>query len=662
MIAQDGTVYIESAKQIANNPIEAVQSMQPCPGYPFLIYLAHRASCFFNDTESIQGWIFSAQTVSLLSKVIASIALYFVGSYIVGRRTSFWGVLILTVLPDSVEFGSDVLTEWPHMMFLTVGFLLLLLAVQNHKIWIFGLAGVISGLGYLVRSEGCQLILYGSIWLAFDLIKTQNQMKRTKAIGALILLLTGFAIVAIPYMQLKGYVFPDQKMWKLLSYSSFGNDIYHHVINTNLCLAGLSINQVIRSCTLITNICETLVYYFFPALLVGVYCFRKQAKTQEQTFFATAFVILNVALLCWQSDRFLSQRHTFALVSFTIFYIPLGLHKISDWLISKKLKDNHSIEKSKREWFFILMIIGFGICAAKFARISPIRWEKQGYKEIANWLRENTKPDDVIAVPDNRITFYAERNNTSTLENEICQDVQYIVKLTTSPKTSLEGPLLFNGMNTVVKTNLTMTGESSITVSALVKSNADLADGTIFSPSAWYNDFFFIRSINNRWYVCLRWGTNTSYYLVSKNSYMAGEWYQITGVADIPNQRLYLYVNGTLSNSLSIDSKGVFDNEFKWNIGGTSTQYFNGSIANIMICNKALEKHEVEALYAGRTRMTNLSDVAQIICNTSLLAYWRIDEKSSTWIEEMDETKEAVYEALADPRKKMGKKIVVYKK
>jgi len=428
LIAKDGTLYIECARQIADNPIEAVRNMPPCPGYPFLIYLMHKMTGLFNDTESIQGWIISAQVVSLLSKVIASIALYFVGSYFVGHRLSFWGVLILSILPDSAKFGSDALPEWPHLMFLTIGFLLLLSGAQYRKSWMFGWAGIMSGLGYLVRSEGCQLVLYGSAWLIFNLVRPRGKMKRTKAIGALILLLAGFAVIAIPYMRSKGYVFPDQGMWKLPAILTINNS--GSAISMNMYLASFSIRGVIGDDTLITNMCETLVYYFIPALLIGsYYYFRKQSKTLEQTFFATAFIVVNVAVLLWQSScrDFLSRRHTIALVVFTVFYIPVGLHVIASWL-SGISRSGRTVEKDTRLWFFILMAIGFGICAAKFSRTTPLRWEKQGYRDAAKWIDKNTAPMDIIAVPDKRIAFYAERKGIE-YSQQIPEQADYIVRI-----------------------------------------------------------------------------------------------------------------------------------------------------------------------------------------------------------------------------------------
>jgi len=427
LIAKDGTMYIECARQIADNPVEAVRNMQPCPGYPFLIYLMHKGMGLFYDVESIQGWIISAQAVSLVSKVIASIALYFVGSYFVGPRISFWGVLILSILPDSAKFGSDALTEWPHLMFLTTGFLLLLLGAQYRKNWMFGWAGIIAGLGYLVRSEGCQLILYGGAWLLFNLARPQDKMKRTKAAAALILLLAGFAVVAIAYMRLKGYVFPDQSMWKLPKLLSISSDNVGFALSTNMYVASLSVGKIIGNETLITNMCETLVYYFVPALLIGCYYyFRKQSKTLEQTFFAAAFIILNIAMLCWRSRGFLSRRYTLALVAFTIFYIPIGLHTIAFWLSERSPKKNVSMQKNRQRWFFVLLVIGIAICLPKLLR--PMRIDKQGYLDAAKWLKENTKPENIIAVPDKRISFYAERKGLAYDKN-VPKGVKYIVKI-----------------------------------------------------------------------------------------------------------------------------------------------------------------------------------------------------------------------------------------
>jgi hypothetical protein len=424
LISKDGTLYIACARKTVDIGVQA-------PGYPFSIYLMHKAAGVFYDTQSLQGWIISAQAVSLLSKLIAVIALYFVGSYFVGSRLSFWGVLILSILPDSVSYGSDALTDWPNIMFLATGFLLLLSGVRYRKPWIFGCAGIAGGFGYLVRPECGQVVLYGIAWLLFNIIRPQDKMKRTKAAGALLLLLAGFGIIAVPYMQSKGYVFPEQPIWKLPALLSMSYDNIGSALNTNMYLAGLSIGKIIGNNTLVNNMCETLLYYFVPALLTGsYYYFRRQPKKVEQTFFAAAFIVVNVAIALWQSSYrglALSRRYTLPLVAFTIFYIPVGFHIIACWLGTKGV----AVEKNVRRWFFILIVIGIGICATKLVMITPLRWEKQGYRDAAEWLSKNTDPTDIVAVPDMRIIFYAERKGIEYSE-QLPEQANYIVRIAKS--------------------------------------------------------------------------------------------------------------------------------------------------------------------------------------------------------------------------------------
>jgi len=437
LISKDGTLYIDCAKQfVTNNLVEAVRSMQVSPGYPFLIYLMHKTAGLFTHTESLQRWIVSAQVVSIISKLIASAALYFAGSYFAGRKAAFCGVLILSILPDSAEYGSDALTEWPHLMFLATGFLLLLLGTKYRKGWMFGLAGIAAGLGYLVRSESCQLVLYGGVWLIFNLIRPEGKMKRTKAVRALILLAAGFAVVAAPYMKLKGYVFPDQNLLKLPAVLSV-NDNTDSACGTNVRVAGISLSKTFGNKTLTKNICETLMYYFVPGLLIGCYYyFRKQSKLPEQAFYAAAFIILNIVLLSWQisHQHFLSRRHTLALVAFTVFYIPIGIEIIAGWINKRTSREKLITEKDRpfdsaqgrQRWFYILLIIGIAICLPKLFNFTGT--QKYGYRDAATWLSKNTAPADAIAVPDKRITFYAQREGLEYGE-QIPEQADYIVRV-----------------------------------------------------------------------------------------------------------------------------------------------------------------------------------------------------------------------------------------
>ena len=120
-----------------------------------------------------------------------------------------------------------------------------------------------------------------------------------------------------------------------------------------------------------------------------------------------------------------------ALVVFTVFYIPVGLHIIANWLSKKFSKNSTSTQKGSQRWFFILMVVGFVICAVKLVRTTPLRWERQGYRDVAEWLNKNTVSADIIAVPDKRMAFYAERTGLE-YNQQIPEQANYVVKIVRS--------------------------------------------------------------------------------------------------------------------------------------------------------------------------------------------------------------------------------------
>ena len=149
----------------------------------------------------------------------------------------------------------------------------------------------------------------------------------------------------------------------------------------------------------------------------------------EQTFFAAVFVFVNVSVFLWHSSTrgFLSRRHTLALVAFSVFYIPGGLRIIACWLSERLSKKIVIAQKERQRWFLILLIIGVVICLPKLLR--PMRIDKQGYKDTAEWLSENTAREDIIAVPDNRIAFYAERKWVEYWNDDVPAHAKYVVRI-----------------------------------------------------------------------------------------------------------------------------------------------------------------------------------------------------------------------------------------
>jgi hypothetical protein len=427
VITKDGVWYIEQAKKFSSNP-EIVIKGQPF-GFPLLIFMTCKLVALFSNGSSLFTWIYSAQSVTLLCRLLSLIPLFFIGKILVGSKRSFQAILILIILPYPAQFVSEVLREWPHILFLASGFLFLLWAAKHGKWWLFGVAGFVAGLGHIIRPECAQLIIYGALWIFIRLFSTKPGMSRPRLLCALSVLIIGFAIPAAPYMTARGQLLPA----KLKALFSVNNEEFRmkneefSILNSQSA-SGIPGKIAKAIGELIGAISENLMYYFFPALLVGIYfLFRKRpAATEPELFFISAFVGFNILMLValHYSWGYISRRHCLPLVVFTIFYVPIGLQVLADWLANRLSKSRPASGKDCRRWFFILLIIGIAICLPKL--LSRPGSDKPGFRAAAAWLKQNTAPDDLIAVPDRRITFYAERKEL-IYETTLSSKADYVV-------------------------------------------------------------------------------------------------------------------------------------------------------------------------------------------------------------------------------------------
>ena len=433
MISKDGVFYIERAQQFASDPIKIIKSHPP--GYPFLILIAHKLVTLFNANPSVFTWIYSAQAVALLCRLLALIPLYFIGKLLVGSKNSFWAILILIFLPFPARTVCDVVREWPYLLFLATGFFFLLWGAKYGKWWVFSLVGLSSGLGYLIRPESAQLVVYGFLWAAMSVLRPKLwDVSRWKNLFAIALLLTGFAIPAAPYMKCTGKIIPPKlnRIMKSFSFNALPDKTDVPKVNTvssNYNTAEIVPRNVLKALGEIFNtIGENLMWFFLPVLMIGLYYqFRGNAK-REELFLITTFVLVSVTMMvlryCYVQQA-VSKRWSLPLVTFTVFYIPVGLHAIGNWM-GGKFPMSKQREEKRFSWFLVLFLIGICICIPKLLR--PVRIEKQGYRDAAEWLRGNTAPQDIVAMPDKRIAFYAERKGLR-YGKKVPKQAKYVVRI-----------------------------------------------------------------------------------------------------------------------------------------------------------------------------------------------------------------------------------------
>jgi len=465
VIAKDGAYYINQAKRLHSDPVSVIKESPP--GYPFLILMAHNLLSSISGKMSAYGWIYSGQIISLLCRILAIIPLYFIGKEFCGARMSLWGLFILLLLPVPAELGSDVLRDWPHMLFLATGFLLMLWAAKENKCWLYGGVGFVSGLGCWFRNECIQLVIYAALWLLAGLVLKKWSINIRKSIAGLALLVTAFAISAGPYMILKQWALPVKLKGFAEAFSTtFSNPSQiqeaTEAPEVPKALEALEAPEVPKApkapeapagpstkrefhrgftagnitvafWKIVNEFTEILKSFYMPALLIGIYYrFRKRCAANAESFFIPVFVIANFGLLIslWCSYGYIENRHLLPLVVITFFYIPVGLQLIAGFIDERFSNTFRKIEP--KLWFFVLVIIGVAICVPRVLR--PLHPGGKPYRIAAKWLRENTEPESLIIAPDPRISFYAERKNGNSLSKISSGYPVYIVKIPNEEK------------------------------------------------------------------------------------------------------------------------------------------------------------------------------------------------------------------------------------
>jgi hypothetical protein len=164
---------------------------------------------------------------------------------------------------------------------------------------------------------------------------------------------------------------------------------------------------------LFTGVTEDLMIFFLVPWVLGLYCRLRYLAERVERVLVLALMVVSVALVIGRHFGFGAgedRRYSLALVVLTSFYIPVGLDIFAWWIDLV-----HALWCPRRMvrilphalWFCLLVAGGLTVCVPKL--LMSVRADKASYRVAAEWLRQNTKPEDVLAVQDNRIHLYAER-------------------------------------------------------------------------------------------------------------------------------------------------------------------------------------------------------------------------------------------------------------
>ena len=431
-------LYDWRAQYLLDNPNEKINPTEllaerPC-GYELLILLSYRIFHVITGNNSIQGWIWAAQGVTLLCKALAVVPLYLIGCLITCRKSSFWGCVILLFLPEPAQWGSDVLREWPYLLFLTLGILSLLYGIRKNRAWPFALTGLFAGVGFLICLQSMQLVLLGLLILSLLMLKPPNHFIRSKVLIAAFLLIAGFAGPVLVYAYYSGQITNNYLKDYIAKVLPACNDSAVEEADTpttkdsDTAIDRAPGSEVVKGPdTTVEDTSETevggtlprfayelykdagelLVWFYIPFWVIGLYLRLRNKADPMVRCIIGGLILMGTGMILMRyfyKEAIVTQRWVFPLVALTTFYIYAGIEQVSLWAERKKAPNCQRPEK----WSRILVAVGILICLSKC--FEPLGADKKSYLEAADWISTNSQQSDWFYTFDKRIPFYAERH------------------------------------------------------------------------------------------------------------------------------------------------------------------------------------------------------------------------------------------------------------
>jgi hypothetical protein len=431
IISRDGVTYIECSQALSSDFDALIKDNLPI-GYSLLVAGFHRVySAVYNSAEPA-SWIISAQICTLTCKTLAMVAFYFFGRCFFPSKYVFTGLVILTFLPYPAEYGSDALRDWPHALFLFAALFFLQQGVRQSSGLYLGLAGLVCGLGQVIRPECAQVVLYGIIIFCFKLGRSFFKDQAFPQKHVYLLLAAGFLIIFIPYSLKREKLIP--KRLKTLLTSS---PLEHR--DTDFDIASPSHANVLDAgIELAKTVMEYFHYYFVLPAAIGVYLryFRKKKWHCEINLLIGLFIGFYCAalLVLHSTSGYISKRHVLPLCVVLSFYILPGAIAMGSFIITAFKGDSRHLKKV----ILILILGGMIACLPKLLR--PIGADKRVYRQAANWIESHTAEGDRFMTFDARLPFYSNRKHWKPFNKKNRRDMtsDYLICLAKDGQLDME--------------------------------------------------------------------------------------------------------------------------------------------------------------------------------------------------------------------------------
>ena len=385
----DPTLYPEGALGV----LKRAEPPHP-PGYPLAVLAASKVVRAVAPGELPDQMLLSAQVASAFAALLWAIPCYALGVQLFGRFEGFAAALLLQIIPVIARVTSDGLTEAWYLLFYTSAAAAGTWALRQPTAGRFALAGLFSGLAYLVRPEGLLAALavaFAGVWLAL--------MKRDikGAVLAVACVALGALVPAGPYMATIGGLSlkPSVPNTLPLVFESASRPFGGPLLAMNYDPASDGRLAIWVPRAILDEGLKASNYGVAVYGLIGLALALTALRRRPWLAATLALFLLNFAVVVALATRkgYVSERHTLPLVVIATFYAAFSLSELPRLL--SRLPNLQFFSAAWWRWVGLAALV-ISCLAVVF---KPLHGGRHGHRLIGEYLKTHATMEDVVIDP-----------------------------------------------------------------------------------------------------------------------------------------------------------------------------------------------------------------------------------------------------------------------
>jgi 4-amino-4-deoxy-L-arabinose transferase-like glycosyltransferase len=423
VISRDSIDYIRIAWRLEHAPWgDVLRSASHHPGYPLVLLavsLPVRHFCHGDLTVLMQ---LSAQLTSALAGVLLIIPMFYLGRELFGRSVGFWATLFFQCLPAGGRQMADGLSEPVFLLASAAALLFACRALQSGYARGFALAGLYSGLAYLIRPEGALIApLTGVLFVGMQVAPRWRRPWRQFLFSAASLTV-GFAAVGGPFAWTIGGLTTKPTANDLLKPAGVVAPTVGQALRTTgpILAVWWSDNQSPPSqrtwwglVALLEVLSRAFFYAYWLPTLLGVWWFRDRFRLVPGTW-VLLMLCLTLAVLLYrvaQLKGYLSDRHTLLIVLCGSYFGVAALARIGETLAGLVARRLPALAArgwaSRRLWS--TAVLALAMLGPLPRTLQPLHADRIVFRTAGCWLAAHTPPGDYVLDPYRWANYYAGR-------------------------------------------------------------------------------------------------------------------------------------------------------------------------------------------------------------------------------------------------------------